>query len=323
MSVPTQEVAPPTDVRRPTRRQRRLAADSRSTSAIQHSSPWAPYLFSAPVIILIACILGFPVLYGVYQSLFRPDSFGLPQEFVGLRNYTEMFDDPVFWHAFRTSAVFVTGCLVVGTVLGVVFGFALNRAVSSMRFLRAVTIAPYIVSNVAAAVMFRILFNTDFGLLNRTIEFFGFDGLNWLSEPKLAMVVVVFCQVWTDVPLTILLVLAGLQTIDQSYLDSALVDGASGWRRAWHISIPLIAPQLAIAIIWQSYATLTGLGVVLALTGGGPLKATETLPMQMYDTAFTSLELNQALAIGTFILILNAALTLLFFMISRRFGQEG
>jgi len=310
---------PPT---KPSRRQRRVAADSQTQSAVHHD-PWSPYIFSLPVILLIAAILGFPVLYGVWQSLFRMESFGDPQEFVGIANYADMFNDPEFWHSFKVSVIFVNGCLIVGTVLGLVFGFALNRALGPVRWLRATSIAPYIVSSVAAAVMFRILFNRDFGLLNRIIEFFGFEGLPWLSDPKLAMVTVILCQVWTDLPLTILLVLGGLQMIDSSYLDSALVDGATGWRRAWHISMPLIAPQIAIAIIWQSYSTLTGIGVVLSLTGGGPLKATETLPMQMYDTAFTSLKMNEALAIGTFILVLNAVLTLMFFLISRRFGQEG
>ena len=85
--------------------------------------------------------------------------------------------------------------------------------------------------------------------------------------------------------------------------------------------MPLIAPQIAISTIWASYSTLTGLGVVLALTGGGPLKATATLPMQMYDTAFKALEFHDALAIATVILVLNAVLTLMYVAVSRRFGE--
>jgi ABC-type sugar transport system permease subunit len=136
------------------------------------------------------------------------------------------------------------------------------------------------------------------------------------------MVVVIFTQVWTDLPLTILLLLGGLMTIDRAYLDAALVDGATGWTRARHVTIPLLAPQILISTVWLSYSTLTGLGVVLALTGGGPLKATQTMAMEMYTVAFRSLEFNRALALATFILILNAALTLGYVLIGRRYEYD-
>ena len=307
-------------VQRRRRRKQSGAGGPRWDTNLAGQSKLAPYLFSTPAIIMVSLLLAYPVLYGLYKSFYRPDFFGGPEEFVGFQNYSEMFQDPAFWDALTKSAIFVLGCVILGLVLGLFFAFALNRVVRQLRFLRSVTIAPYIISNVAAAVMFKLLFNSDFGLLNRTIGFFGLDGPSWLADPNLAMGVVIFCQVWTDLPLTILLLLAGLQTIDTSYQDAARVDGATGWKQAWHLSIPLISPQIVISVVWMSYSTLTGLGVVLALTGGGPLKATQTLPMEMYSTAFTDLEMNQALAIASFILILNAILTLLYVGMARRYG---
>lgn len=281
-----------------------------------------PYLFSLPAILLVAAILGFPVLYGVWQSLYTRETLGAPLEWVGLQNYVEMFDAPTFWHALNRTAVFTFGSLILGTVLGLFFAFALFRVVGKLRFLRAVTVAPYIISNVAAAVMFRLLFNSQFGVLNQVIEFFGVDGPSWLADPALAMVTVIITQVWTDLPLTILVLLGGLLTVDKSYLDAALVDGATGWTRARHLTIPLLAPQILISTVWLSYSTLTGLGVVLALTGGGPLLATQTLAMEMYTVAFRSLEFEAALAIATFILILNALLTLGYVAIGRRYEYQ-
>jgi multiple sugar transport system permease protein len=286
------------------------------------SNRLVPYLFSAPAIIVVSAVLAFPVIYGVYKSLFRAEFFGAPEEYVGLDNYTDMLHDPEFQHAFVKTAIFVGGCMVLGTALGLLFAFALNSVVSRLRFIRAVSIAPYLISSVAAAVMFRMLFNSDFGLINRTLELFGIDGLRWLSDPNLAMVSVIICQVWTDLPLTVLLLLGGLQTIDSSHLDAALVDGASGWKRAWHISIPLIMPQLVISTIWMSYGALTGLGAILALTGGGPLDATETIPLQMYDVAFTQLRMDEALAIASFLLLLNALLTLAYYAFGRRYSLD-
>ena len=281
-----------------------------------------PYLFSLPSILLVAAILGFPVIYGLWQSLYRRERIGSPLEYVGGQNYSDMFSSDAFWHSLNRTAIFVIGSLIVGTGLGLFFAFALFRVVRRLRFLRAVTVAPYIISNVAAAVMFRILFNSQFGTLNQFIEFFGIDGPSWLADPNLAMFVVILTQVWTDLPLTILLLLGGLMTIDKAYLDASLVDGATGWTRARFVTIPLLAPQILISTVWLSYSTLTGLGVVLALTGGGPLKATQTVAMEMYTVAFRSLEFNQALAIATFILVLNAVLTLAYVGIGRRYEYE-
>lgn len=280
-----------------------------------------PYLFSLPSIILVAAVLGFPVLYGVWQSLYRRERLISDPEFVGIANYIEMFQANTFWHSMGRTAIFVFGSLILGTVLGLFFAFALFRVVEGLRFLRAVTVAPYIISNVAAAVMFRILFNSQFGLINQFLGFFGIEP-SWLADPSLAMLVVIFTQVWTDLPLSILLLLGGLLTVDQSYLDASLVDGASGWTRARYITIPLLVPQILISTVWLSYSTLTGLGVVLALTGGGPLRATQTLAMEMYTVAFRNLEFNQALAIASFILVLNALLTLAYVAIGRRYEYE-
>ncbi|MDH4307596.1 MAG: sugar ABC transporter permease [Acidimicrobiia bacterium] len=281
-----------------------------------------PYFFSFPAILAVSAMLAFPVLYGIWQSLFRAPELGLEEEYVGVQNYVDMFVSPDFFNSIWRTTQFVVGCLIVGTTLGLFFAFALFRTTGRLRFMRAATLAPYLISNVAAAVMFRIIFNSDIGLVNSMLKTVGVQGPAWLADTTWAMAVVIFAQVWTDLPLTILLLLGGLMTIDRSYLDAALVDGASAWQRARHLTIPLLAPQLVISTVWLSYSTLTGLGVVLALTGGGPLGATSTLPMEMYLVAFRKLEFNQALAIATFILVLNALLTLMYVKVARRYEIE-
>jgi len=281
-----------------------------------------PYLFSFPAILAVSAMLAFPVLYGIWESLYRAPELGLPEDFVGIQNYTDMFRDPDFWNSLYRTAIFVGGCLAIGTALGLFFAFALFRASGRLRFMRAATLAPYLISNVAAAVMFRLLFQSDLGLINTFLAWFGVDGPSWLSDTTWAMAVVIFTQVWTDIPLTILLLLGGLMTIDQSYLDAALVDGATPWQRARHLTIPLLAPQLVITTVWLSYSTLTGLGVVLALTGGGPLGSTTTMAMEMYNVAFRALRFNQALALATFILVLNALLTLLYLKVAQKYEVE-
>jgi ABC-type sugar transport system permease subunit len=281
-----------------------------------------PYVLSGPAVFTVCALLAFPVLYALWKSLFRAEFLGAPEIWVGLENFKELFTSEDFYWSLSRSAIFVFGCLLVGIPLALFFAFALNRAVHRLRFFRGLSIAPYIVSSAAAAVMFRLLFNFDFGLINRTLVFLGLEGLPWLTSPTLAMVAVILAQVWTDLPLAILLILGGLQTIDPSLTDAATVDGADGWKRARTISMPLISPQIALGVVWLSYGTLTSLGVVLALTGSGPENSTQTLAMEMYETAFIRLETNLAMALVMVILALNAILTLTYMRLARRYDPD-
>lgn len=306
--------------RRRRRRARRTTAPDHN-SLIGHSRA-TPYMLSAPSVLMVSALLAFPVLYAVWGSLFDTEFIGGPQKFVGLEQYVDLFQDRSFLSSISKTLIFVAGTLFLGMALGLIFGFALNRAAGRLRFLRGVTIVPYLVSGIATAVIFRLLLNQDFGQVNQVLELLGFSPLAWFSDPNLAMLASILAQVWADLPLAVLLILGGLQTIDSELLDAAQVDGASGWNRAWRISIPLISPQLALATILLSYQALTSLGVIVALTGGGPVNATRTLPIALYETAFIDLETNEALAIVVVILLFNALLTLGYVAVSRRYDLD-
>ena len=271
---------------------------------------------------MVSLLLAFPVVYAVWGSFFDTQSIGGPEEFVGLQQYIDLFQDPDFLWSIGRTGIFVGGTLVIGISMSLVFAFALNRAIGGLRFLRGVTIVPYLVSGVATAVIFRLILNQDFGQVNRFLEFFGVPALGWFSDPTLAMIASIGAQVWSDLPLAVLLILGGLQTVDPTLWDAADVDGATGWERAWKVTLPLITPQLALATVLLSYQALTSLGVIVALTGGGPVDATRTLPIALYETAFLDLETNEALAIVVVILLLNAILTLGYVAISRRYNVE-
>jgi len=281
-----------------------------------------PYAFSGPALVTIAVILAFPVLYAVYESLQRTDFLGRDKQFVGVNNYTRLFADPDFWSALGRSGIFVVGCVVLGQILSIGFAFVLNSFVTKLRFVRGLMILPYIVSSVALAVMFRVTFNKELGLPNRLLDIVGIDGPAWLAQPLLAMFVVIVAQVWSDMPLSVLLILGGLQTLDQNHLDAALVDGATGWTRARFVSLPLIAPQLVLSTLWLSYTSFTTLGVILALTGGGPGTATQTLTMEMYSTAFKALNFQGAMTIAVVLLAFNAVLSLLYLRLARRYEVD-
>jgi ABC-type sugar transport system permease subunit len=281
-----------------------------------------PYLLSGPSILMVTALLVFPVVYAIWGSMFDAEFIGGPQHFVGLGQYLDLFQDSDFLWSLSRTLIFVIGVLVLGIPLGLVFAFALSRATGKLRFMRGLTIVPYLISGIATAVIFRLILNRDFGEVNRVLGLFGIEELAWFSNPTLAMVASMLAQIWSDLPLVILLLLGGLMTVDAELLDAADVDGATGWKKAWRVSIPLIIPQLALATILLSYQALTSLGVIIALTGGGPVDATRTLPIALYEAAFIELETNKALAIVIVILVFNALLTLGYWGLSRRHDLE-
>jgi len=304
-----------------------MAGESTSSAAsavriVGWQHPWIAYLCSAPAMIIVALFLGFPVLFAAWQSLFDISPLSEEQPFVGFGNYTAVFSTPEFWSSLGRTGIFVFGVVVLGLTLSVIFGFALNRVVSGLRFIRGIAILPYIVSSVAAALMFRTMFNGDFGFPNQVLEFMGFEGIPWLSNGFYAMNVVIFAQVWTDLPLALLFVLGGLQTIDKQLNEAALVDGANGWRSALYISLPLIAPQLTLATVWLSFKAVTSLGTVLALTGGGPQDATQLLTLELVRLGFDEYDTGTAMAMVIIIFVLNAALTLFYLGLQRKLGTK-
>lgn len=304
---------------RPRRKKKRGRQSGPDRNSLIGHRWFAPYLLSGPAVVMVLALLAFPVVYALWGSLFETEQIGGEPEFVGLEHYADLFTDSDFLWSVNRTVVFVGGCLILGISLAIAFAFALNKAIGGLRFLRGLTILPYVVSGVAAAVMFRLLFNQDFGWVNRVLGLVGVEGPGWFVSPTLAMIAVIIAQVWTDLPLAVLLILGGLQTVDPDLMDAADVDGATGWTRAWRISIPLVTPQIVLATVWFSYSTLTSLGVVLALTGGGPLNATQTLPVTLYETAFQNFEIYRALAIVIIVLFLNALLTLLYVGVGRRY----
>src|SRR5690606_36429115 len=126
-----------------------------------------------------------------------------------LANYTELLTDESFWSAGWKSLVFVVGCVVIGTSLALYFAAALYLLTNGLRFLRGVSIIPWLLSSIGAAVLFRLLFNADYGLPNRLLALFGIEGPAWLADPALAMLVVILAQVWGDLPLSMLVILGG------------------------------------------------------------------------------------------------------------------
>jgi len=288
-------------VDRPTFAERRSDAFERIT----------PYLFVVPGLILVLGVLGYAVVGGINLSLNETDMF-LNQTFVGLANYVEVFTDPRFQSSLWKTLLFVSVSIVLGITLSMIFALTLHKVVFGRRFFRGLSLVPYFVSGVAAAVMFRFIFTTSGGFVNVMLETAGLPTPSWLGDPVLAFIVAVLANAWFMVPFATLLLLGGLQTVDRDIYDAATIDGASSMATFRRITLPMIKPMLGVSLIWISYISFSTFDIILALTAGGPQRATELLSIYMFETAFLQLNFGEGAVLMVVLLTFNTALSIFY-----------
>jgi multiple sugar transport system permease protein len=276
-----------------------------------------PYLMVAPALLVISIFSLGPTFYGMVVSLYRVEFVQL-LTFVGFRNYTEVLTDPNFWMSVRVSFIFTGASVPLTVICG--FGLAL-LANQNMRFrsaFRAISLIPWITSYVVTYLVFRWILQGDIGLLNAVlVQVFGLQRLPWLGDPTLAMLSLIFVNIWRSAPHAMVLLLAGLQGISQELMDAAGIDGAGRVRTFFSITLPMMRPTLLITIVLLTIIDFNVVVAMLVLTGGGPGNATEPMSLRMYHEAFTYLRMGPASAIAMIIFALNVVLTLVYIRVLR------
>lgn len=274
----------------------------------------APYLLVLPGLIFVMGVLGYAVWGGVVLSLNETDMF-MTKTYVGLKNYYDVFADTRFQEAMWRTIVFVAASITLGICMSMMFALVLHKVVRGKRFFRGLSLLPYFISGIATAVMFRFVFTTSGGFVNTVLSQLGLPSQSWLGDPVLAFIVAVLANCWFMVPFATLILLGGLQTIDRDLYDAANIDGARPVATFFHITLPLIKPMLGVSLIWVSYISFSTFDIVLALTAGGPLKATELVSIYMYELAFQQLNFGQGAVLMVVLLTFNTVLSLVYIKI--------
>lgn len=278
---------------------------------------WVPYLLAFPALLFVVGVLGYAVVNGLVLSLRDVTVWTVERPFVGLQNYVELFADPTFQNSLVRSLIFVGGTIALGMIVAMGFALLLQEVRTGRGLFRALALIPYLVSGVAAAVMWRFLFTGEGSLVQSILANLGFPELTWLGDPTRALVVVTLANVWFISPFATLILLGGLQSVETQLYDAAAIDGANTWERFVHITMPSIAPMLALALMWLSFASFNMFDIILPLTGGGPGRATEVLAVYMYRLAFDALDYSSGSAVMMVLLVINLAFSLLYLRIGR------
>jgi multiple sugar transport system permease protein len=276
--------------------------------ASERRSAVAAWGFLAPSAVHLVVFTAGPLLFTAYLSLHDWDLLAPARPFVGLGNYRELFADPLFWNALGNTALYslyvpVTMLLALGAAL------LLDQPLRGVRVLRAIVFLPTIVSYVAIAMVWQWIYHADYGLLNYVVTAFGGAGIDWLGNPRTALVAVMIVSAWVQLGYQMIVYLAGLQGIPAPLHESARLDGAGWWARLRHITWPLLRPVSLYLFITGMIWSFQVFTLVYVMTEGGPVRSTDVLVYQIYQNAFEFRRMGYASAISWVLFAILVVLT--------------
>ncbi|MCW5654627.1 sn-glycerol-3-phosphate ABC transporter permease UgpA [Hydrogenophaga sp.] len=280
---------------------------------VRFRSTWLPWALVAPQMAVVLVFFFWPAAQALYQSLLQQDAFGLSNEFVGLENFERLFADPSYLASFRITAVFSALVAGFGLVIALLLAVMANRVLRGASVYKTLLIWPYAVAPVVAGVLWLFMFASPYGVVAYGLRWIGLDW-NHLLNPNHAMALVVMAAVWKQISYNFLFFLAGLQSIPQSLIEAATIDGASPWHRFWTIVFPLLSPTtFFLLVINIVYAFFDTFAIVDATTHGGPGKETAILVYKVYYDGFKALDMGGSAAQSVILMGIVISLTVLQF----------
>lgn len=239
------------------------------------------------------------------------------REYAGWENFSWAWQDPALLNSIRVTLVFTGFSVTAELLLGLALAFLLEKGIKGIAVLRTVFILPIMLAPVVVGLIWRYLFDANYGLINYFVQLLGFQPKIWLGTSGLALPAIIVTDIWQWTPFMFILFLAGLQSLPRDPVEAAEVDGATPWQIIWRVKLPLMAPVIWVAIILRVIDAFRGLETMFIMTFGGPGRETEVLSMNIYKTAFLSQRLGVASVNALFLLGCILLLSLAFLLIAR------
>jgi ABC-type sugar transport system permease subunit len=271
-----------------------------------------PYLLLAPYLIAFVIFLAFPIVRGFYMSLFDWGIFG-PREFLGLKNYATLFEEPQFWQAFSNTLTFTIMYVPMVVILSLVLAVLLSKKIRGMGWFRTAFFLPIVINVATATIAVRWLLDSEIGVVNRLLAMLNLPTQSWLNQEGWAMFAVALVSVWSSSGINIVMFLAGLENIPQELYEAVMVDGGNAWHKFTKITLPLLRPFTLLVTILSLIRALQVFGEIYMLTQGGPYGSTTVLTYLLYEEGFTYFRFGTAAAIGVFMTLLIAVVSLIQF----------
>jgi multiple sugar transport system permease protein len=266
-----------------------------------------PYLYLSPALLLLALVMFVPLLVGLSYAfrniqLFNPFAVG----WVGFAHFGELIHDPAFWHALFDTVWWTGGSLVFQFSLGLVLALALSKPFLGRRLVQAIVFVPWAVPTFLSGLAWAWLFNPVIGPLPHWLAGLGLisQPFNILADPAIAMWGPIVANVWFGIPFFAITLLAALQAIPRELYEAAAIDGADAWQRFTRVTLPLLAPTIAITVLLRTIWIANFADLIWVMTNGGPADSTQTLATYIFATAYSKLDFGYASAVAAVLLLL-------------------
>lgn len=286
--------------------------------------PALPYMLLLPTFAIGAAVLIYPLVNGLVLSFTSFRLFDPRYAWVGLDNYLRNFRSPVYWEIFSNSITIVFSAVFFQLVFGLTVALALNQPIRGRGLFRGLIFLIWIIPEIVVALLWMIMFNSDFGILNFVLREVGVvsEFVNWLGDPIPAKLSLVIVYAWRGIPFFMVMILAALQTVPTAVVDAAKIDGASASQRFWNIVMPYIREIVILCCLLSSVRLFQDVTQIFILTNGGPIYSTTTLAIQVYKQAFVAYQIGDAAAVGVTWLVFLFMLAILYIRLVTKGGLE-
>jgi len=280
------------------------------------------WLFLVPSGLMLAVVLIYPLAYAIYLSLFNYYLGAGAEErtFIGLGNYAALLTDQRFWSSLWKTLIIVVSAVGLEFCLGLAIAFGLYKLTFGVRTLNLLNFLPHIITPVIAALFLRWIFMGRWGLLDGILISFNIFPPDWLGSPNWARLTVILADAWQFTPFMMLVLYAGLNTVDQSQIESAQMDGAGNWKILTSVMLPALRPLIVFVLAIRTMDAFRFFDTIYVLTAGGPGTATETITLYTYALGFRLLEMGKASALGVLTLLIVSALVAV--MVAVVYGRD-
>lgn len=255
------------------------------------------YLFSLPYVVYFAAFAAYPLAFSLIL-VFHRWNIVTPMEWIGLKNFSRLFQDPLFYRSLGNTLIFLLIHIPLQVVVALTFALLLNGKVRLRGFFRALYFLPVVVSGVAVTILWQQLYSYDYGVLNNLLNAIGLPSAPWLVDSSWAMPSIAIMATWKNAGIYIVLFLVGLQNIPGELYEAASLDGASRSKMFWHITLPMLNPTVVVIMV---LSTIGGFSLFIepyVLTGGGPMQSTLSGMLYIYNQAFYFNHMGYAATLG-------------------------
>ena len=298
----------------------RAPAMSGSRKAARRRETLVEGALLAPSLALVVVFVLVPIVIAIYLSLTNWDGFTFPPKFIGARNYLQLASDPDALHAAGVTAIITVVGALGCNVLGLGVALLLNGNSRFKSFMRVLVFYPYVIGPVILGFLWSSILGTN-GAINALVTSSGGSTLPFLSNPSWALASLIAVIIWSSFGVNVVLYLAGLQTIPESLLEAALIDGATPWQTFWRVKLPLLAPTVTVNVVLVVVGLLRVYELILALTAGGPAGSTQSVVYNILTTSFNKSQLGYGAAQSVVLMIVIVIVTISIISLRRRSEQ--